>query len=64
MTAFVLEDGQSLHSAVPPELADMQVQAAKEFGDGWQVPPIPAEVFNVNEADRAWVDAQCTPGTI
>jgi hypothetical protein len=24
------------------------------------VPPIPAEVFNVNAADRAWVDAQCT----
>jgi pimeloyl-ACP methyl ester carboxylesterase len=33
LDAFVLEDGQSLHSAVPPELADMQVQAAKEFGE-------------------------------
>ena len=39
----------------------MQLKAAQEFGDGWQVPPIPAEVFNVNAADRAWVDAQCTP---
>ncbi len=25
------------------------------------VTPIPAEVFGVNMADRAWVDAQCTP---
>jgi hypothetical protein len=33
LDAFVLEDGQSLHSAVPPELADMQVQAAQEFGE-------------------------------
>jgi hypothetical protein len=24
------------------------------------VPPIPADVFNVNPADRAWVDSQCT----
>ena len=33
---------------------------AAAHGDGWGVPPIPAEVFNVNAADRAWVDAQCT----
>ena len=25
------------------------------------LPPIPAAVFKVNEADRAWVDGQCTP---
>jgi hypothetical protein len=24
------------------------------------VPPIPAEAFNVNAADRAWVNRQCT----
>jgi hypothetical protein len=30
-------------------------------GDGWRVPPIPAEVFEVNAADRDWVDRQCTP---
>jgi hypothetical protein len=27
---------------------------------GWKVPPIPAEVFNVNAADRDWVNRQCT----
>lgn len=25
------------------------------------MPPIPAEVFNVNARDREWVDRQCTP---
>jgi len=59
--AFVLESGQGLHDAVPPPLRDLQVAAAQQHGDGWKVPPIPAEFFNVNTADRAWVDAQCTP---
>ena len=60
LDAFVLEDGQSLHDTVPAELRDMQVQSAAGDGDGWRVPPIPAEIFNVNEADRAYVDSQCT----
>lgn len=64
LDAFVLESGQSLHSAVPPEVRDAQVEAARDAGDGWQVPPIPAAFFNVNEADRAWVDAQCTPQSL
>lgn len=61
LDAFILDDGQGLHDAVPPGLRDAQVQAAKEHGDGWRVPPISAEFFRVNVADRAWVDAQCTP---
>jgi len=60
LDAFVLDDGQSLHEAVPAELAEAQARAAEESGGGWQVPPISAEFFNVNEADRAWVDAQGT----
>jgi hypothetical protein len=28
------------------------------------VPPISAEFFQVNVADRAWVDAQCTPQSL
>src|SRR5262249_37438463 len=32
----------------------------REHGEGWKTPPIPAEVFKVGEADRAWVDAQGT----
>jgi pimeloyl-ACP methyl ester carboxylesterase len=61
LDAFVLQDGQSLHDTLPPEAREGQLQAAREVGEGWRVPPIPAEVFNVNAADRAWVDSQCTP---
>jgi len=61
LDAFVLKDGQSLHDTLPPEHRQAQLDRAAASGNDWQVPPIPAAVFNVNEADRAWVDAQCTP---
>lgn len=60
LDAFVLEDGQSLHDTLPSEARQAQLDAVAAFGEGWRVPPIPAAAFNVNEADRAWVDAQCT----
>jgi hypothetical protein len=60
LDAFVLESGQSLHDTLPPDQRQGQLDATAAFGDGWRVPPIPAEVFNVNAADRAWVDEQCT----
>jgi pimeloyl-ACP methyl ester carboxylesterase len=61
LDAFILEDGQGLHDVVPQALRDAQVQAANATGQGWQVPPISAEFFRVNTADRTWVDRQCTP---
>jgi pimeloyl-ACP methyl ester carboxylesterase len=60
LDAFVLESGQSLHDTLPAEHRQGQLDAATAVGDGWRVPPIPAAVFNVNAADRSWVDAQCT----
>jgi pimeloyl-ACP methyl ester carboxylesterase len=60
LDAFVLENGQSLHDTLPDAQRAMQLDLARDAGDGWKVPPIPAEVFNVNPADCAWVDAQCT----
>jgi pimeloyl-ACP methyl ester carboxylesterase len=60
LDAFVLEDGQSIHDTLPPAHRELQLDLAQRVGDGWKVPPIPAEVFNVNPADRAWVDSQCT----
>jgi hypothetical protein len=41
-----------------------QAREASEKGNGWQVPPISAEFFRVNMADRAWVDKQCTPQSL
>ncbi len=60
LDAFVLGNGQSLHDTLPAAQRDAQLDLARRVGDGWKVPPIPAEVFNVNLADRAWVDRQCT----
>jgi pimeloyl-ACP methyl ester carboxylesterase len=60
LDAFVLEDGESLHDALPPEQRKMQIELTEKHGDGWKVPPIPGEVFNVNAADLAWVNRQCT----
>ena len=61
LDAFILENGQGLHDTLPPAVRDAQVEGARKGGDGWRVPPITAEAFNVNAADRAWVNAQCTP---
>jgi len=58
--AFVLENGQSLHDTLPEAQRRLQLELVRDVGEGWKVPPIPAEVFNVNAADRAWVDRQCT----
>jgi hypothetical protein len=60
LDAFVLQNGQSLHDTLPEAPRSLQLELARDVGDGWKVPPIPAEVFNVNLADRAWVDRQCT----
>jgi pimeloyl-ACP methyl ester carboxylesterase len=60
LDAFILEDGQSVHDTLPAAHRELQLDLAQRVGDGWKVPPIPAEVFNVNPADRVWVDSQCT----
>lgn len=61
LDAFLLEEGEGLHDLLPDEQREMQLSLADEYGDGWRVPPIPAEIFNVNARDREWVDRQCTP---
>jgi pimeloyl-ACP methyl ester carboxylesterase len=60
LDAFVPETGKSLHDCLPEEQRALQLDLCRQVGDGWKVPPIPAAVFNVNAADRAWVDRQCT----
>jgi pimeloyl-ACP methyl ester carboxylesterase len=64
LDAFILENGQGLHDVLPAAVRDGQVETANASGNGWQVLPISAEFFNVNAADRAWVDAQCTPQSL
>jgi pimeloyl-ACP methyl ester carboxylesterase len=61
LDAFLLDEGEGLHDILPDEQRAMQLSLAEEYGEGWRVPPIPAEIFNVNARDRDWVDRQCTP---
>jgi pimeloyl-ACP methyl ester carboxylesterase len=60
LDAFVLEDGDNLLQHLPEMRATRLLEGAKNVGEGWKVPPIPAAVFNVNAADCEWVDRQCT----
>jgi pimeloyl-ACP methyl ester carboxylesterase len=60
LDAFVPEDGDNQLQHLPEMLATRLLEGTKNVGEGWKVPPIPAAVFNVNAADREWVDRQCT----
>ena len=61
LDAFVLEDGENLMQHLSAAQAKQFQDGVDSVGAGWQVPPIPAELFNVNAEDREWVDRQCTP---
>jgi pimeloyl-ACP methyl ester carboxylesterase len=60
LDAFVPEDGQGLFDILPSSYKSLQLEAAQRDGEGWKVPPIPSEVFNLNSSDREWVNSQCT----
>ena len=59
LDAFLPEAGENLLSLASPA-SRKGLEDAISKGE-LAVKPIPAAVFNVNEKDRAWVDAQCTP---
>jgi len=61
LDAFVLEDGECLFDLVSPEQVQGMREQAQSAGEGWKAAPIPAEVFQVNPHDSAWVNTQCTP---
>jgi pimeloyl-ACP methyl ester carboxylesterase len=59
LDAFFPETGEALVDLQPPAVRDSFLAA--ERNGALAMPPRPAAMFNVNEKDRAWVDAQCTP---
>lgn len=68
LDAFVPENGESLidllNKALAPEVAAAFVggfRGAALAGRSGQTQPIPAEVFNIAQANRAWVDRRCRP---
>jgi pimeloyl-ACP methyl ester carboxylesterase len=68
LDAFIPEHGDSLigllHKALPPEVAAQFIGAFRGAAldkNSGLMQPIPAEVFNVAQANRAWVDRRCRP---
>jgi pimeloyl-ACP methyl ester carboxylesterase len=59
LDAFVPENGESLSATASQPTKDA-VAAAVARGE-YLIKPVPAVAFRVNEKDRAWVDAKCTP---
>ena len=59
LDAWVPEDGDSI-AALSPEAAQLSIVKGVARHEGYGVPPIPADVLQVNEQDRAWVDRMCT----
>src|SRR5581483_8611722 len=57
LDAFVPKNGESLQDLTGPAIKEGIANALRQ-GD-LTVPPRAAEAFNVNPADRAWVDRLC-----
>jgi pimeloyl-ACP methyl ester carboxylesterase len=62
LDAFLPENGQAVIDLQPPPVQDA-LRAAQRDG-ATTLPPRSAAIFKVNDNDRAWVDAQCTPQPI
>ena len=61
LDAFVLENGENLVQHVPQEQLNQLMEGARTLGEGWKVPPIPPEVFRVqNGTDAEWMKRQYT----
>ncbi len=61
LDAFVPEDGQSAFDISPAWRNAEILEAARDHGDGWRVPPAHVERWVEDPADRAWVEARVTP---
>ena len=61
LDAYVLHNGENVAQHVPAIRWQNFTEGAKSVGDGWKIPPIPPEVFNVKDAaDAEWMRRQCT----
>jgi pimeloyl-ACP methyl ester carboxylesterase len=60
LDAFVLQDGENLAQHAPAAVYSQLMEGAQNVGDGWKIPPIPPEAFNVNAGDVEWIKRQYT----
>jgi pimeloyl-ACP methyl ester carboxylesterase len=62
LDAFFPADGQRAIDLLPLPVREAILKRARDGATA--TPPPPAATANVNKADQAWVDAQCTPHPI
>jgi pimeloyl-ACP methyl ester carboxylesterase len=64
LDGFVPDGGERLFDLRPPEDNVIMHQLVNEFGGGWNMSPLTAEIFNVNPKDSEWFDKKCTSQAI
>lgn len=62
LDSFVLQDGQSAFSVLPPDVVAARRRLAQEFSGGVSLPvPEPSTLGVTDTADVAWLKKKCTP---
>jgi pimeloyl-ACP methyl ester carboxylesterase len=62
LDALLPDDRQCAFDVLPPDRRVTFRKGAEESGDGWRMPPVPAERFGVTDPeDQTWVDRLCGP---
>jgi pimeloyl-ACP methyl ester carboxylesterase len=61
LDATIPTNGQSNNDVLPPRIANMVRELARECGDGWRVPPPPAIDWGLDDETRAWIVPKLAP---
>jgi len=61
LDATIPTNGQSNNDVLPPHIANMVRERARESGEGWRVPPPLATDWGLDDGTRAWVLPKLTP---
>ena len=65
LDAVLVEPGQSMATALDPEIWHFILHNIQIFGDGWQLPAMTTEAYGFkNEADQEFVRNRSTPQTL
>jgi pimeloyl-ACP methyl ester carboxylesterase len=65
LDSFALAAGEAVIDFFPPDMAAAIVAQAQTTGDGWQVDPLPPELFGLHDpADLEWVMPRLTPAPL
>src|SRR5260370_17115907 len=61
LDATIPTNGRSNNDVLPPRIAEMVRELAREGGDGWRVPPPPPIAWRLSAVTRASIAPNSTP---